>query len=181
MKYIIIGQGRHSDVIMDTIYAMKTNKCTLNLDYNDIDIEMIRQFSKNNEWFVAIGDNTLRKTVVERIEGHGIPIKWATIIHPRACYVSHTAVIGEGTYIGPGAVVGVSTFIGKHCIINTGATCDHHNKIRHFAHVAPGCHLCGRVTVDEECRVGAGTTVVPNVGIHINIRAHSCIVNDILK
>ncbi len=50
-------------------------------------------------------------------------------------------------------------------VINTAATVDHDCLIEDFAHIGPGSHLAGAVTVGRGAQVGIGASAVP--GVHI--------------
>jgi acetyltransferase-like isoleucine patch superfamily enzyme len=66
-------------------------------------------------------------------------------------------------------------------IINTAASIDHDCVIADGAHIAPGCRLCGSVTIGARTLVGAGTTVVRSatIGHDTVIGAGSVVIADI--
>jgi acetyltransferase-like isoleucine patch superfamily enzyme len=65
--------------------------------------------------------------------------------------------------------------------LNTGATIDHDNRIGDHAHVAPGCHLAGGITVGEGAFLGTGTSVVPGrrIGAWAMTGAGAVVVHDV--
>jgi sugar O-acyltransferase (sialic acid O-acetyltransferase NeuD family) len=111
------------------------------------------------EAVVAIGDNEIRRAIVARL-----PMEWISVVHPRA--VVHSSVhVGPGTVVCAGAVIQPDAKVGLHAILNTASTVDHDCHIRDFAHVAPGTHLGGNVTVGEGAFLGIGVTVLPNLTV----------------
>lgn len=108
---------------------------------------------------VSIGNNQLRKMVVEKLSSC-----YGVAIHPSAI-ISGRTEIGEGTVVMQGAVIQSGTKVGKHCIINTGASVDHECELADFVHISPRCTLCGNVSVGEGSWIGAGTTIIQGVKI----------------
>lgn len=131
---------------------------------------------KNHKILVSIGDNKIRKSVVDRIGaadfGQAIDIRSS---------VSARAVIGEGSVVMPGATVNSGTNIGKHCIINTNASVDHDCSLGDFIHISPGCSVAGNVKIEEGTQIGIGASIIPNVkiGKWCKIGAGCVIIRDI--
>ena len=106
---------------------------------------------------LAIGDNSVRAKLAERLEGL---VQWANIVHPQA-HLAARVVLGEGSVILAGAIVQTGSRVGRHVVINTSASVDHDDIVEDFVHVAPGAHLGGVVVVGEGSLVGIGAAVVP--------------------
>ncbi len=85
------------------------------------------------EAVVAIDDIILRMAYLEKLKlaGFKIPV----LIHP-TCYVSPSAVIGEGSVIEPRANIHTGCIIGRGCIISMAANINHHTRIGDFCHIA---------------------------------------------
>lgn len=111
---------------------------------------------------VGIGANGPRMQIAQWLGEQGLAT--VTAIHPGA-QIARDTRIGAGSTVMAGCVVNPSVEIGVHAIINTGACVDHDCFIADFAHVAPGCHLCGGVRVGKGVLVGVGANVVPGVRI----------------
>ena len=124
---------------------------------------------------VCVGDNIIRKKVVERL--HCV---FGIAIHPTAI-ISKTANIGEGTVVMAGAVINADAIIGKHCIINTGATIDHDCVIGDYCHIAPGVNVSGGTHIGEGTWIGVGSSLIQclNIGNSCMIGAGSVLVTDI--
>jgi len=104
-------------------------------------------------FITAIGDNLIRKKVVDAIEAKGG--KFISLIHNTA--VVHTnANIGIGCLIQPMAFVGADTIIGNHTYIQNNTV------IGHDVHIGSYCRIdCNVVFV-------GGTTAEDNVTVHTN-------------
>ena len=176
MKIAIIGQGGHSKVVRDVIKSMEDAEivCCLDDKFNaEFFHEQIMYGPVNSaktisedypevKFFVAIGNNKVRKKIVEQL---GFPEElYATLIHPTA-QVSTQSTIGHGSVVMPCAVVNSDAHVGVHAIINTCAVVEHDSKIENFVHISPNATLTGNVTVREGAQVGASATVIPSMEI----------------
>lgn len=112
---------------------------------------------------VAIGNNTLRETLTNKLEKAGFDL--ATIIHPRAI-VSPSAVLGAGSTILAGAIIGTEAKLGRGVIVNCGAVVDHHAHVDDFGHL--GVHAC----MAGGARLGHGAWLQAGValGYGVNVR-----------
>ena len=165
IKEILEAQGKEVEAFVDDNTKIVTycNKQVLN------------KSEGLSPMIVSIGDNKIRKTIVERLScGFG------TAIHPSAI-VSPTAKIGEGTVVMPGATINADARIGKHCIINTSASIDHECTIEDYCHIAPHATLCGQIHVGEGTIIGAGASIVPGVkiGKWCTIGANAAVIEDV--
>jgi UDP-3-O-[3-hydroxymyristoyl] glucosamine N-acyltransferase len=101
---------------------------------------------------------------------NGVRIDPGAVIGPRA-------EVGAGTSVGPGAVLGPGVRVGRDCSIGAGATLTH-ALVGDRVIIHPGCHIgqdgfgfvvgpkghikvpqVGRVIVQDDVEIGAGTTV----------------------
>lgn len=133
---------------------------------------------QNNYVFPGVGDNKLRKKIVEFF--YAANLRQLTLIDPGAM-VSPTATIGLSTYIGRRATVNALASVGKGCIINTASIVEHECNIEDFTHIAPAAVLCGNVAVGDLSFVGANAVVRQGVKIHTGalIGAGTTVINDI--
>ena len=165
----IYGASGHGRAILDVIESLNGNISGIfddNLEVkNMLGYEVMGKipegFHFDQPLFVAIGDNKIRKKIVELVIGQ---TDFGTLAHPSAI-ISGRARIGNGTVIMEGGIVKVNTRIGDQVIVNTNASVDHDCVIGHYVHLAPQVTLCGGVTIGEGTFVGANTVVVP--GVHI--------------
>jgi len=187
VKLVIIGAGGHGRVARDI--ANICNKYTEIIFLDDSSNPETHVAGKTddyikylygNEFFVAIGNNDIRKSIMNNMVQSGAQI--ATLIHPNAT-VAGDANIGPGTIIMAGAVVNSGSKIGKGSIINTCSSVDHDCSIGDFTHVSVGAHIAGTVMIGERTFVGAGATVINNVHVCDNciIGAGGVVINDITE
>ncbi len=100
---------------------------------------------------------------------------------PASKMISDTAVIGEGTHLQPGVFVGNHVRIGSNCLIHPNVTIYDHCVIGDNVIIHAGCVLgadafyykrrkneevqynkmdsCGRVVIEDDVEIGAGTTI----------------------
>lgn len=176
MKIAIIGQGGHSKVVRDIIKAMGEAEIVGCLDdkfnkefyhekvfYGPVDsARMMAEEFPQVKFFVAVGNNRVRKQIVERLS---FPDEfYATLIHPTA-QISIESSIGPGSVVMPCAVINTDVKIGAYAIINTCAIVEHDSMVENFAHVSPNATLTGNVTVREGAQVGASATIIPGMEI----------------
>ncbi len=166
-RLIIIGASGHGKVVADV--ARYFYKDIVFLD-NNPDLSSCIGYSVlgpdtmianlDGDVFVAIGNNNIRKNLMEREAGRKFPV----LVHPSAVLVDGVE-IGGGTVIMAGAVINPGARIGKGCIVNTSSSIDHDCVIEDFVHVSVGAHLSGTVKVGRGTWIGAGVTVSNNVDI----------------
>lgn len=135
-----------------------------------------RFISENGDWIVSIGDNHMRKKVVERMGKRG----YTTLDHPQAV-ISDRAEVSVGTAVMAGVTINSGTSVGRHCIINTNASVDHDCVLGDYVHIAPNVAIAGGVIVGEGTFVGIGACVVQgiNIGRWCTIGAGAVILEDI--
>ena len=185
-ELIIIGAGGHGRVVAD-IAKLNGYSSVMFLDDNVKKAESTKNIVgkicdidkfKYCDFFVAIGNNSIREKMMEELKNKSIHV--VTLIHPDAC-ISENVSLGGGTVVMAGAVVNAGAKIGKGNIINTSSSVDHDCYIGDFSHVSVGAHLAGTVKVGNKCLIGAGATIINNINISENciIGAGSVVIKDI--
>lgn len=191
MNIIIIGFSGHSYVVID---CLKSQKHTISM-YCDIEQKKEKDYKlkfighetsqkaleviKNNNFFVSIGENKLRKNIYcelkEVVNYHPI-----NAIHKQSI-VSPRAEIGNGVLISPGAIINSHAKIGNGVICNTSSIIEHEVIIDDFAHISPGATICGNVIVGENTFVGANSIIKEgvNIGRNVTIGAGTVVISDI--
>lgn len=165
-ELIVIGMGGHSKVVTD-IAILNGYKVLGYLDDNEsvgVDrelylgrIETLPRWARNSiSFFIAIGNNHLRKLITEMYEG--LNLNYVKLIHPTASIGSKVEIL-TGTVVMPGAIINAGTKIGEHVIINTAAVVDHDCKVGDFVHIAQGAVLAGGVVVENCGHVEVGVRV----------------------
>tara|TARA_B100001146_G_scaffold221874_1_gene233125 strand:- start:505 stop:1128 length:624 start_codon:yes stop_codon:yes gene_type:complete len=134
-----------------------------------------------NSLIVAVGNNLVRKSIVEKLGGKINNIVFMESLQHTTAHISRSAQLGFGTFIATKAVVNAEVTIGKHVIINTASIVEHDCKIEDFVHIGPGALLAGNVEVGEGTFVGLGAKVIQGVkiGKWCTIGAGCVVLNDI--
>jgi acetyltransferase EpsM len=187
-KLYIIGAGGHGQVVLDCARAsgfeiggfLDDDSTLLGQIIDGVEVVGETSLARkiNGLFVVAVGDNLLRKGVVDKL--NLAEESFATVIHPSAVLGTNVE-IGEGSMIIGGVVINTNTKIGKHVILNTSSSIDHHNEIGDFVHIAPGTHTGGNVHVGEGAFIGLGASVIPGIriGKWAIVGAGSVVINDV--
>lgn len=180
----LFGASGHGKVIKEILKANGVNVQAFVDDNPNVEessgCPVLHDAKGLSPMIVSIGDNKIRKMIVNRLKTDNHSIRFGLAIHPSAV-VSPSAKIGEGTVVMAGAVINADAVIGKHCIVNTGATIDHDCVIEDFCHIAPGVHICGATHIGKCTWVGVGSSVIQclNIGNNCMIGAGSVVVKDL--
>lgn len=174
MRIVIIGAGKHSEVMAEILLRMQENDESLDLaGFLDDDLSLtgrdILGFPvlggisdlaavRHDAVIAAIGDNDTRSRIFGRLLEAGE--RFFVAKHPRAI-IAPDVHLGEGGMVCAGVVVNTGAVIGRNVILNTSCSIDHHCQIGGHVHVAPGVHIAGEVTVGEGTLIGIGATVLP--------------------
>lgn len=170
---IIVGSSGYSKVIIDIFE--KENKYQIvglldayrnigeeTLGYKVIgkedDLPVLLSKKSNCKIFIAIGDNWIRKKVMNKIIDIVPNIDFATTIHPSA-QIGKNVQIGKGVAIMAGAIINSDTKIGDFTIINTKASIDHDSKMLKFSSLAPNVTTGGNVSIGEFSAISIGATL----------------------
>lgn len=167
-RLVIIGAGGHGKVCAE-IAKLNGYRTILFLDDDPTKADVLSgatddftRYLGDSDFFVALGNNALRKRFLEQIERAGGST--ATLLHP-ASTVSPDSEIGEGSVVMAGVVINPGAAVGRGAIINTASSLDHDNVIGDYAHIGVGAHLAGTVHIGEETFIGAGSTIINNIAI----------------
>lgn len=170
---IIIGASGHGKVVADIAEKMKEWQTIVFLDDDESkkicdDFKVIGaladayKYVGDSDFFVAVGDNSVRKDIQEKLEAIGASM--ATLIHP-STVLGNNVKIGSGTAVMAGVVINGSSLVGKGCIINTNTSLDHDNILGDYVHLSPGVSIAGSVKVGQGAWVGIGASIINNLEI----------------
>lgn len=176
-KLLILGAGGHGKVVADIANILgQWDSISFLDDKKDLkevmgfpvigklmDYKAFKNDFKNA--FIAIGNNSLRLSWLERLYKEGFIIP--TIIHPQSI-ISKFISIDYGTVVMAGVVVNTGTSIGRGCIINTGSSIDHDCKLGDGVHISPGAHIGGTAIIGSGAWLGIGSSIVNNIIIGNN-------------
>ena len=191
MHLLLIGYSGHAYVVFETAKATgyqisgyfdqeeKTfNPFNLLYYGSEQNLDNSHLFTLH-EWFVAIGDNLIRrKIIVSLSENYEKPP--VNIIHPQAI-VSKSAQLGVGILMTAGVIIHPLVNIGTGVVCNTGSIIEHECILGDFSFVGPGAVLCGNVTVGENTFIGANSVIKQGITIGKNcvIGAGSVVIRDV--
>ena len=116
-------------------------------------------------YFVAIGDNNIRKKVTKKLIT-GYPS--SNIIHPTAVIAADAFIKNPGIMVSAGVIINPLAIIEAGAICNTGCIIEHECEIGKYAHIGPGASLCGNVKVGECSFIGAGAVIKQGIVIGAN-------------
>lgn len=179
-KVSIIGASGHAKVVLEII--QKSGLLIDQIFDADNNRENFMGYKVNHDFssiktntIVAIGNNKIRKSIVEQYQ-----LQIDAIIHP-ASNISSYCNIGKGTVVMPGVSINADAVIGNHCILNTNCSIDHDCEIQDFVHISPNASLAGNVSVGEGTHIGIGACIIQGIKIGSNciIGAGSVVIRDI--
>lgn len=182
---IIIGYSGHAYVVCDILlknnvsikgYCDRVRKENNPYNLNYLGPEMDYSFD-DEEVFVAIGDNKIRKAVFDSLDGKAA---LGDAYHPTV-EIGYGVQLGAMTMLGAYSVVNPFASLGNGVIINTGAIVEHESIIGDFVHIAPGAVLAGNVMIGDNTFIGAGAVVKQGVKIcnDVIVGAGSVVIKDI--
>lgn len=187
---VLIGYSGHSLVVHDVFASMGrtvVGYCEASpKEHNPLDLEFFGDERSEStlsrlaeyDYFVAIGDNQLRRRVQTELSARLRPPLNA--VHGSAV-ISSSARLGHGVLVGPRAVVNAFSFLGDGVICNSASVVEHECEVGDFAHICPAAVLAGNVKVGECAFVGASSVIIQRrqIGEGALIGAGSVVISDI--
>ena len=161
-KLIIFGTGGHSKIVTDMAESCGYEVAGYISPLGETEHLGLPVYGSVNEidhpedfaFFIARGDNKLRKTIFEANPNLDYP----NIIHPTAI-ISKYSKIGKGNLLMPYSVVNAFATIGDHCIINTSGIVEHDCTVGSFCHVSVTSVMTGATSIGDGVFLGAGAIV----------------------
>lgn len=151
----ILGNGGQGKVCADAYFEATGEKARL--------ITSFEGLKQGDSFFVGLGDNTIRKKLIE--EGLSLGLKLINIVHPTA-FISKTACIkGFGCVLLPGAVLHTNAVINQGVILNSGCVVEHDCEVGEYSHISVNAAMGGGVRVGKGCLVGVNATILPNLSL----------------
>ena len=131
-----------------------------------------------NHLIFGFGNCAARLRLTEIVKSKGFQL--TSVIYPGSVIASDV-IIKPGTVVAAGAVISSGSLIGENVIINTSSSVDHECFIGDGAHIGPGVHLGGKVSVGRGTWVGIGSSVIDHISIGSGslIGAGAVVVKDI--
>jgi sugar O-acyltransferase (sialic acid O-acetyltransferase NeuD family) len=129
---------------------------------------------------IAIGDNWIRKAIVERICSIVPDFDFISTLHP-SVIKGRNVTIGRGVVVMPGVVINSNTEVGDFCILNTFSSLDHDSQMHEYSSLAPRVCIGGGFNLGKFSAICLGTHIIENItiGEHTVVGAGSLVVKDI--
>jgi len=190
---VIFGAGGHAKVIVDIIERQGIYTISGFLDdYKEPKSEIYgyevlggKDFIREevgdvSAGIVALGDNWLRKTVVEEIKRIKPNFRFISAIHPSSS-VGRGVIIQEGSVVMAGSIINSDAEIGEHCIINTKSSVGHDAILSDFVTVAPNATVAGGSKIGECTTMSMSSSVIhgKEIGAHTVIGAGATVLDNI--
>jgi sugar O-acyltransferase (sialic acid O-acetyltransferase NeuD family) len=178
---IIIGYSGHAYVVLDILisnnYPIIGYCDSIEKELNPFQITYLGKETEAyplsslqiNNYFVCIGDNSIRAKVLENL---ATKLKKPSInaIHSNAICASTVKWHPQGgILVAANATINPLVQIGKGVICNTSCTIEHECVIGDYVHIAPGAVLCGNVKVGNNTFIGANAVVKQGITIGKNV------------
>ncbi len=153
-RLIIYGTGGHGREM--ALAARLDGRLILFMSDDHSDGEAIRlgDLQPDDEICVAVGSPATRRSMAERLEGHG----FVSLVAPTAV-VDRSSKIAEGAQICDFCFIGPNTTIGRHFQANVRTHVHHDCVIGDFVTLSPGAVCLGNVDIGDNVFVGAGAVL----------------------
>lgn len=141
--------------------------------------ETALQALRQNDFFIAIGDNAIRNKIYEQLAKKDLlPVN---AVHPSSVIDPSVVIAEHGVMIAANATLNPLAKIGTGVICNTGCIIEHECVVEAFAHIGPGAVLCGNVQVGSQTFVGANAVIRQGIriGKNVMIGAGAVVVKDV--
>lgn len=175
---VIFGAGGHAKVVADIILSAKKYNISSFIDDSkknqsiwNIPIISESDFLKKkiiNKGIIAIGDNSVREKVAQKIKNIMPDFIFITAIHPTS-YIATDTQIKEGTVVMANSTINPSSIVGAHCIINTNSSVDHDCIIHDYASLAPNSCIGGNCEIGKSTAISIGATLFHRIKIGENV------------
>lgn len=172
IKIAIIGAGGQAKETFSTLSLMlKLNSnlefiCFYETIYTKSEflgypVKSIDCFDPNLFYHIAIGDQKIRKQIVNMFPSHK---NWFNIINPNV-NIGLNVNLGIGVYIASGVIITESISIGNHTHLNIACTVSHDVIIGDYCTLSPGSRILGKCILGHNVFIGASATIRDNIKI----------------
>ena len=175
-EIILIGYSGHAYVVCDAFisagikpaaYCEPIEKSVNPYGLKWLGSEDENPALKNSDFFVAIGNNNLRKKIQSELTS--VLLRQPVNAIHKSAVLSEKITIGNGVLVSAGAILNSMSSIGNGVILNTGSIIEHECQVGDYVHIAPGAILCGNVSIGENSFVGAGAVIREGIRVGKNV------------
>jgi sugar O-acyltransferase (sialic acid O-acetyltransferase NeuD family) len=178
---IILSQDKYNLVgLFDAKYPTLKKYGEYNVIGNEENLVEICKKENIKNIAVCIGDNYIRKVVIEKLKSINPNFIFPTLIHKTA-YISKLAEIGEGSRIAAQTTIDGGVIIKDFCMIGPNSSLPHGSQMESYSSLAAGVSLSGEVNIGEFSFLGTGTNVSHgvNIGNNVVVGAGSTVLKEI--
>ncbi len=176
---IILGAGGHSKVILENLYILKKKNIKIyDFNYSSrknkkilknkvIDFKKIskKEISKNNNLYLAIGDNDIRKKYFDKFKSR---TKTPNLIAKNSS-ISRYSKLGIANFFNHFCFIGANVTIGNNNIINTKSLIEHDVKIGSHCHIGSNVKIAGSSIIGDNVLCGIGSIIINKINICSNV------------
>lgn len=167
-KLLIIGAGGHGRCCLDIAREQECYSEIRFLDDASIgsvvngalivnDMAHLEEcVGEYTEVFVAIGNNSVRKQLMEKVEAYGGKV--VSLISRRSC-ISEFATVENGSAIFPGAVIEANATLGKGSVVAANSIINHDAVIKDYCLVNSGTIVRPNTRIGTLTRIGCGCII----------------------
>jgi sugar O-acyltransferase (sialic acid O-acetyltransferase NeuD family) len=195
MNIVIIGSSGFSKVVIDIVEREGKHRIiglidsyrpagekTLGYDILGTEKELPALITKRcvEGALIAIGDNSARYRVYEKLHALCPDLIYPVAIHPSA-QVARDVQFGEGTVVAAVANIHTATRIGRFCIVNGHSHLGHDIDAGDFVSIGPDAAVAGDVRIGELTAVAIGSHILEKktVGSDSIVGAGSLVTKDV--
>lgn len=167
-RLLIVGAGGHGRCCLDIAreQGTYTEICflddafvgkTVNDAYVIDEIAHLEKYiNESTAIFVAIGNNEVRKQLMEKVERYGGK---TTSLISRDSHISTYATIEDGSVIFPGTVIEANAVLGKGSIVAANTIINHDAMVEDYCLVNSGSIVRPNVRVGTLSKIGCGCII----------------------
>ena len=122
-------------------------------------------FPKNATIYLAVGDNLIRKRIIDYFKNNSI--NFGTFIH-HSCIVSSSATIHSGNILCPNIIIGPNVILEKNNLINYKTAIPHDCQIGESNVFSPNVNITGYTIIGNNNFFGISSSSIPNIKIGNN-------------
>jgi len=192
---IIFGASSHGSVVLDCLEKEEKYRVVGFIDSfkrkgsfqngyqvlgTEYDLPYLCDAHNISGGIVAIGDNSLRKYVVDKIKKIVPAFNFISTVHPTVL-LGKDVHIGNGSTILPGVIINTNSRVEDFCILNTNSVLEHDGLMEAYSSLAPGVYTGGNFHLGKFSAIGLRTNVIDNITVkeHTIVGAASLVLKDI--
>lgn len=167
-KLLIVGAGGHGRCCLDIAREQECYSVINFLDDSNVgsivngalvvnDVAHLEECAREyTEVFIAIGNNSVRKQLMEKAEECGG--KNVSLISRRS-HISEYATVEKGSVVFPGVVIEANATVGKGCIVAANSIINHDAVVEDYCLINSGTIVRPNTNIGTQTRIGCGCII----------------------